>query len=165
MTAIAHTAGAKKPAFIIKGWHVLVGFILFFGIIIGTDAWFMVLAYRTFSGQVAANPYEAGLAYNATLAQRARQDALGWRATITDAGDELQVAVVDRAGAPVESLKVVATLERPATEKGSRSLSLKPAAPGLYAAPLALSGAWDVHVVAEGANAARFEAERRLVRP
>lgn len=165
MTAITPDAGVRKPGFVIKGWHVLVGFILFFGVIIGTDAFFMVLAYRTFSGQVAANPYEAGLAYNATLAQKARQDALGWSATITDAGDDLRVRIVDRAGAPVEGLKVVATLERPATEKGSRSLALQGRADGDYAAPLALSGAWDVHVVAEGANEARFEARRRLVRP
>ncbi len=159
------TDATEKPGFTIKGWHVLTGLILFFGIIIATDALFMVLAYRTFSGQVASNPYEAGLAYNATLERKARQDALGWTATLADAGDRLEVTITDRDGRPVDGLKVTATLARPATVKGARALTLASVAPGAYGAPLALDGAWDVVVVAEGPDGARFEARRRLVRP
>jgi nitrogen fixation protein FixH len=158
------TTAADKPGFTIKGWHVLAGLILFFGIIIGTDAAFMVLAYRTFSGQVASNPYEAGLAYNQTLERKKAQAALGWTATISDAGDRLQVVIIDAAGGPVDGLKVRATLERPATEAGRLSLALTPSGEGRYAAPLALAGAWDVRVVAEGRDGAHFEAGRRLVR-
>ncbi|HRD47064.1 MAG TPA: FixH family protein, partial [Caulobacter sp.] len=103
------TAVADKPSFTIKGWHVLVSLILFFGIIIATDVAFVVLAYRTFSGQVASNPYEAGLAYNKTLAQKARQDALGWTASIGDEGGRLSVTISDPAGRPIEGLGVTAT--------------------------------------------------------
>lgn len=158
------TAVSPKPPFTIKGWHVLVALVLFFGIVIVTDAIFMVLAYRTFSGQVATNPYEAGLAYNRTLQDKARQDALGWSATLTDTGGVLRVTIADRAQRPVEGLKVTATLERPATEQGRRSVDLKAVDPGAYAAPITLDGAWDVRVVAVGAAGARFTAERRLVR-
>lgn len=158
------TAAARKPPFVIKGRHVLAGLILFFGIIIATDALFMVLAYRTFSGQVASNPYEAGLAYNRTLEERARQQALGWSATLTDAGDHLTVSLTDRDGQPVSGLTVTATLERPATEAGRETLVLKPTGDGTYAAPFRLTGAWDVTILAEGAEGRRFNAERRLVR-
>lgn len=155
---------ADKPRFTVKGWHVLAGLILFFGIIIGTDAAFMVLAYRSFSGQVASNPYEAGLAYNATLAQKARQDALGWNVGIGEDAGRLRVVVVDAGGRPVEGLRVTATLERPATEKGRQVIHLAPEAAGGYGAPFRADGAWDVRVVALGEDGARFEAERRLVR-
>ncbi len=159
------TAVADKPSFTIKGWHVLVSLILFFGIIIATDVAFVVLAYRTFSGQVASNPYEAGLAYNKTLAQKARQDALGWTASIGDEGGRLSVTISDPAGRPIEGLGVTATLERPATEQGRRVIKLTPDGAGRYGAPFASGGAWDVRVVAEGPGGDRFEAERRLVRP
>lgn len=155
---------ADKPAFIITGRHVLIGMILFFGIIIATDGAFMVLAYRCFSGQVASNPYEAGLAYNATLAQKARQEALGWSATIGGDGGRVGVVIADAAGRPVDGLRVTATLERPATEQGRRVISLVSEGAGRYGAPFVAGGAWDVRVVAEGPSDARFEAERRLVR-
>lgn len=51
----------------ITGWHVLIAVVLFFGVVIGVDTVFMVKAYSTFSGEVASNPYEAGLAFNKTL--------------------------------------------------------------------------------------------------
>lgn len=69
------TATSRKGQ--ITGWHVLIGVVTFFALIIAVDVVFMVLAYRTFSGQVASNPYEAGLAFNKTLAQREREAALG----------------------------------------------------------------------------------------
>ncbi|HJV40493.1 FixH family protein, partial [Caulobacter sp.] len=70
----------------ITGWHVLIGIVLFFAIVIGVDTIFMVQAYRTFSGEVASNPYEAGLAFNRTLAQRQREAALGWSASVDTPG-------------------------------------------------------------------------------
>ncbi|MFZ5670751.1 MAG: FixH family protein [Pseudomonadota bacterium] len=159
------TAPAATPGFTIKGWHVLVALVLFFGIVIGTDALFMVLAYRTFSGQVAANPYEAGIAYNRTLEQKARQAALGWKASLGDADDGLTLTVQDAAGRPVDGLTVSATLERPATEQGRRRLALRPLGDGRYGVRATLDGAWDVRVAAVAANGDRFEASRRLVRP
>lgn len=158
------SAAIDKPGFTIKGRHVAIGFVLFFGIIIATDALFMVLAYRSFSGQVASNPYEAGLAYNATLERKADQDALGWTATLTDAGGQLATTIIDADGKPIEGLTVKATLERPATEQGRRVLTLPHVGAGRYATPLTLDGAWDVRIAAEGPGGVRFDAERRLVR-
>lgn len=156
---------ANATGFTVKGWHVLVGLLLFFGIVIGADGFFTVLAYRTFSGQVASNPYEAGIAYNRTLEQRARQAALGWTASLDDRDEELVLTVLDARGRPVEGLSASVVLERPATEQGRRRLALRPLGGGRYAARATLDGAWDIRVAAVAANGDRFEAERRLVRP
>jgi nitrogen fixation protein FixH len=161
------TDTTTQPGFTIKGWHVLVAFVLFFGLIIAVDGVFMTLAYRTFSGEAASNPYETGLLYNRTLAQRRREAALGWSATIEEtAGDVLQVRVADRAGVALDGLAVSGALERPATSRGSRIVRFTAAGGGLYrAAPTPLDGAWDLKVTIRRADGAVFEAERRLVRP
>ncbi len=158
---------APNPGFTIKGWHVLVGFVLFFGVIIAVDVVFISLAYRTFSGEAAKNPYESGLLYNRTLAQRERAAALGWSVSIEEApGDVLLVRVADRDGKAIEGLRVSATLQRPATTRGSRTVRFAASAPGVYGAVAApLDGAWDLHVTVLDGSGAVFEADRRLVRP
>lgn len=154
----------QPPRFTIKGRHVLVAFVLFFGLIAAVDAVFISLAYRTFSGQVAKNPYEAGLLYDRTLAQRAAQAELGWSATLALAEDRvLELVITDKAGKGVDGLTVKAALERPATDAGGRALPLTGRGGGRYVAEAELAGAWDVVVLATGRNGERFEASRRLV--
>lgn len=161
------TETTPKPGFTIKGRHVLVAFVLFFGVIIAVDILFVSLAVRTFSGEAASNPYESGLLYNRTLEQRRREAALGWTATIEEtAGDTVQVRVTDRAGAVLEGLTVTGVLERPATTRGKRPLRFAPVGQGVYRADAApLDGAWDLRVTIRGADDAVLEAQRRLVRP
>lgn len=152
------------PRFTIKGRHVLVAFVLFFGLIAAVDAVFITLAYRTFSGQVAKNPYEAGLLYDRTLAERAAQTALGWSATLASLDDRaVELVITDRSGKGVDGLTLDGTLKRPATEVGARDLPFKPRGEGRYVADAELSGAWDVIVVATGPGGERFTTERRLV--
>jgi len=161
------TETTTTPGFTIKGWHVLAAFIAFFGVIIAVDIVFVSLAYRTFSGEAASNPYETGLLYNRTLAQRRQEAALGWTATIEEtAGDTVQVRVTDRTGAALEGLTVTGELERPATTRGKRTVRFASAGPGLYRADTApLDGAWDLRVTIRGPGETVFEAQRRLVRP
>jgi len=156
---------AAKPAWTITGRHVLVGMILFFGVIFVIDGMFIATAYRTFSGQVASNPYEAGLAFNQTLEQRRREAALGWKATVDtpDAG-VVAVRMVDKAGAPLSALSMTGVLERPATEVGRQTLVFKPAGDGWYRAAARLDGAWDLSASARNAQES-FEIETRLVAP
>lgn len=156
----------QPPRFTIKGRHVLVAFVLFFGLIAAVDALFISLALRTFSGQVAKNPYEAGLLYDRTLADRAAQTALGWSATLASVDDRaVELVITDRSGKGVDGLTLAATLKRPATEVGARDLPFTARGDGRYVAEADLSGAWDVIVVATGPNGERFAAERRLVAP
>ncbi|MDO9223387.1 MAG: FixH family protein [Caulobacter sp.] len=161
MTQMTATQG-----FTIKGWHVLVGFVLFFGVIIAVDVAFAMAAYRTFSGEAIHDPYEAGILYNNTLAQRRREASLGWKATIEEQGQVVVVRVADRNGEAIQGLTVTGVLVRPATVKGQKTLAFAADGKGGYRADTAsLDGAWDLHVVAKDTAGAVFEADRRMVRP
>lgn len=161
--SLAVSSAAKdapsKPVRPITGWHVLVAVVLFFGIVIGVDTLFIVKAYGTFSGQVASNPYEAGLAFNRTLAQRQREAALGWMAAVeTPAPNVVVVRVIDRTGAPLDDLSLTGVLERPATETGRQTLNFKPLGDGRYQASARLDGAWDLRATARnGRDVLEFE--------
>ena len=66
----------------LTGWHVLIIFVLFFGIMLSVNILMVVQAISTFPGEVSSQPYEAGLTYNHTLKQQATERALGWRAKV-----------------------------------------------------------------------------------
>ncbi|GLS01500.1 nitrogen fixation protein FixH [Brevundimonas denitrificans] len=160
----APSAPPRVP-FTVKGWHVAAGVVAFFALVIGVDAAFLTLAYRTHPGQVAPRPYETGLIYNAELERQRAQEALGWRAAVEARPDGVTVLLQDRNGQPLSGLRVTATLLRPATEQGRTVLTLTEAAPGRYAGDRAgLSGVWDTRVDAAGGGHS-FVAERRLTWP
>lgn len=147
----------------ITGRHVLIGVLLFFGLVIGIDAFFIAKAYSTFSGQVASNPYEAGLAFNRTLALRQREAALGWSAEVAvPEPGVVALRLKDRAGLPLSTLSLTGTLERPATEIGRQVLDFRPTGDGWYRASARLDGAWDLRATARNAKD-QFEVETRLV--
>ncbi|HWT52168.1 MAG TPA: FixH family protein [Caulobacter sp.] len=166
MTAAASTltkSASEKGR--ITGWHVLIAVVLFFGTVIGVDTLFIVKAYGTFSGEVASNPYEAGLAFNRTLAQRRREAALGWSAGVaTPDGKSVVVTIKDRAGQPLDHLSVTGVLERPATETGRQVLNFRPIGQGRYEASARLEGAWDLRGTARNSGD-MIEIETRLVTP
>jgi len=166
MTATAPLSAKAVPEKgVITGWHVLIGVVAFFAVVIGVDTVFMVQAYRTFSGEVASNPYEAGLAFNKTLAQRRREAALGWTASVEKAEDDMVVVrLVDRAGAPLDRLSLTGVLERPATETGRQALDFRPLGDGRYQARARLDGAWDLRATARDGRDV-FELETRLLEP
>ena len=155
-------ANTVKP---ITGRHVLIAVVLFFGVVIGVDTLFMIKAYGTFSGEVASNPYEAGLAFNKTLALRQREAALGWTATVLKVDDDtVVVRLVDKTGAPLDQLSLTGVLERPATEIRRQTLDFKPLGDGRYQARARLDGAWDLRATARNSRD-QFELETRLVEP
>jgi nitrogen fixation protein FixH len=155
-----------EPRFRISGRHVLLAVIAFFGVIIAVNAYFLVAAYRTFPGQVSETPYEDGVGFNRTVAQRRAQAELGWSATATTTAQGVEVDLRDRAGQPLQGLKVEGVLRRPATQAGQISLKFTEASAGRYVAKAGPgSGAWDLHFVAKGSRAELFEGERRLTWP
>jgi nitrogen fixation protein FixH len=159
------THGASS--FRITGWHVLMAFVAFFGLVIAVNAGFMVMAYRTHPGEVSVTPYEDGVAYNKALAQKRTQDAYGWSLTAgVGASGRLEVDVADAAGRPVRGLAVSALLQRPATEEGRLTLRLGETRPGRYVALQPQPrGAWDVDVDARDRSGRLFHAERRMMQP
>jgi len=157
----------SRPRFRLQGWHVLIMFVVFFGVDIGVNTVFMVSAYKTFPGETSITPYEDGLAYNAELRARRAQSALGWR---FDAGADgtggLRIDAFDRSGAPLRGLNVVARLRRPATDDGARVANFAETAPGIYLARgQHLAGAWDLALTARDAGGRTATAERRLYQP
>ena len=160
---------SATDSFRLTGWHVLAGMLLFFGADIAINVGYIVEAVHTFPGEVAAEPYEAGIAYNKHLAQEAVEAKLGWVATV-DApaaaanGEAITVLWRDRNGQPLTGLKVTALLTRPATEKQNVQIQFVEAEPGVYRAiAVAGTGAWDMSMTARDAKGAERTAERRLV--
>jgi nitrogen fixation protein FixH len=156
-----------KPGFVITGWHFLAMIVAFFAIVIGVDTLFIVKAYSTFSGEVAKNPYELGIAYNNTLAQRRAEAALGWAVNVSEsAGHVIVLSFTDRAGKPIDGLAVSGLLERPATEAGRLTVAFKPYGPGLYRTdPIGPGGAWDLSAQGRDAQGHLMEAQKRFVWP
>jgi nitrogen fixation protein FixH len=160
MIALTH-----KPSEI-RGWHVLLGLGLFFGIVFAVDGLFMFKAIATFPGQTVDNPYEAGIEYNRTLAQREVEAQLGWKAEVSRNADSIGMVVTDRHGRPIQGLTVAGKLERPATELGRRMIELKEVRPGFYEfAASGMTGAWDFSATARDRAGHVFEAQRRLIWP
>lgn len=157
---------SETAGFRIKGWHVLAGVTAFFTVVVAVDTTFMVVAFRTFPGQVSVTPYEDGLLYNQKIAQLRAQEALGWRAAAAAEPGKVVVEFVDDDGRPLRGLKVQGKLERPATEAGRVMLAFAETAPGRYAAPTGrIAGAWDFTSEARDGRGAVFAAERRLTWP
>ncbi|HEX7759297.1 MAG TPA: FixH family protein [Caulobacteraceae bacterium] len=167
MTVVENTVAGTRPHFVLKGWHVLIGFLLFFGVDIAVNTVFMVSAYRTFPGETSMTPYEDGVAYNKALQQRRDQEALGWGITADgSASGRLQVQASDRTGLPLRHLHISGLLRRPATENGAKVVTFDEASPGLYTASAGrLSGAWDLGLTIHDEHAHKAVAEHRLVLP
>lgn len=161
------TAADPTPAgFRLTGWHVLAIVTGFFAVVTAVDIGFVVMAVKTFPGEVSSTPYEDGLAYDRSLAQLHAQEQLGWRATAQAEPAVVSVEMRDRAGKPLAGLTLTGALERPATSVGRRVLAFHETRPGRYvAAPGDLSGAWDLTVQAAGRKGERFKADRRLSWP
>lgn len=163
---MTQSAGGSRRPFEVRGWHVLGGVSAFFAVVIAVDVAFLVLAYRTFPGQVSVTPYEDGLLYNRRIADLEAQDRLGWRAAVATTPREIALTLVDRGGDPLTGLKVTGGLRRPATETGAVVLAFRETEPGRYAAPInGLAGAWDLSTQVKGPAGGRLTAERRLTWP
>ncbi|MEM8986882.1 MAG: FixH family protein [Pseudomonadota bacterium] len=157
-----------QKAFEIKGRHVLIAFVAFFGVIISVNTVFITMAVRTFSGEEVPKSYLQGLNYNETLAERARQAALGWTAVAgfeaaPDGGQRLVIAIEDRGGAPVRGLTVSGVVKRPVFEREDVAFAAAPEGSG-YAARLAAlaPGIWEIDGAATAADGSVFEFIKRV---
>jgi|KBSSwiStaDraftv2_1062776.scaffolds.fasta_scaffold387537_2 nitrogen fixation protein FixH len=156
----------------LKGWHVLVTMLAFFGVTIAVNVAMATYAITTFSGEDTASPYMKGLAYNQTIAARATQQHLGWSATIDARRQPKQEAVVevtvrDHDGKAQNGLTLSLTLRRPIDAHLDRTVTMTAAGDGTYLANLgALArGQWDLVATGTSADGTTFEAERRVVLP
>lgn len=131
-------------------------FILFFVALAGLEAWFVLLANRTFSGVVTDNAYAVGLNYNDVLAQRETERQLGWSTELTfdqqgELAGRLTLAVSDRDGAPLNGPEVRATAERMTRFPQIQTVKFLRQGAGIYVADLKvpLAGRWFVRIKVE----------------
>lgn len=81
----------------IKGWHVLAGFGVAFGIIISVNMALAVSAVRTFPGLEVKNSYVASQTFNA---DKQAQTALGWDVSARLEDGQLRLAILEH-GRPI----------------------------------------------------------------
>jgi nitrogen fixation protein FixH len=150
----------------LTGRGVLIWLAGFFGLVFLADAIFITEAVKTFRGEDEQKPYLQGVEYNQTLARRAEQHQLGWRASIDarrlKAGDiAILVNLRHTDGGPETGAWLTGELRHPADENRDRALTFSQISPGLYQARVpAAPGHWDVMV--SNMQGAPFQAVRRL---
>lgn len=146
---------AARPESGLKGQHVLIGMVLFFGTIFAVNGVLLYKAIATHSGIVAQEPYRKGLQYNTRVAADERQRALGWDDAVTlEAGGKITVKMTDQIGGPITQLSLAGFIGRPSTTQHDIRVALAETAPGQYTANLigVDAGAWLLSLEARRAD-------------
>lgn len=107
-------SGAEKQ---LTGRHVLITLLAFFGVMLAVNAYFTVVAVKTFRGEDVPRSYRQGLEYNQTINARDMQVKKGWSASVNvlPQGDAARVVVkiVDEQGNPVPNLQLQGKVRHP----------------------------------------------------
>jgi nitrogen fixation protein FixH len=140
----------------------------FFACVIAVNVFYIVISVDTFRGEDEQKPYLQGVAYNRTLARRAEQARLGWRATIAavrlaDGHVRLDIGL---SGLGKAAPALTAELRHPSDENRDRTLRVVAVGPGRYRADAGAigAGAWDV-ILTSSDDRMPFEATARLWLP
>ncbi|MCB1505045.1 MAG: FixH family protein [Hyphomicrobiaceae bacterium] len=155
---------------VITGRHVLIGMLVFFGVILGVNGMFLYSALSTYTGVVSDEPYRKGLNYNERIEAYREQEALGWTETVELAatGDTVHLTLTDHGGNPVSGIALDVRLGRPSTNAKDRMLPVKEAAPGQYDAQIEglEPGVWQLDIAARqlsgGGDKIVWRARKRL---
>jgi nitrogen fixation protein FixH len=147
-------------------------FIAGFAVVIAVNAALIWFAVGSFSGLSEAHAYQAGLAYNRTLAAAKAQERLGWTAELTvrpatePGAVRVIVALADRDGSPISGESVEAEFLRPAAAGHDRRAVFAPVGPGRYASTVALPlrGLWEVRLLVRRGGES-WQATQRIVLP
>ncbi|WP_257548080.1 FixH family protein [Sphingopyxis sp. DBS4] len=143
------------------GRHAAMILVAFFGVVISVNIVMASFALSTFGGTVVDNSYVASQHYNEWLARADAQDQLGWDKSVTvDESRHVRLAV-RKDGAPVEGLRIVATLRHPLGQTPPRALRFAPVADGTLRSLGALpAGRWQIDLsVHRGADEARYRVD------
>ena len=151
----------------LKGWHVLVMMLGFFGVMFSVNGVFLYHAVTSFPGEDVKKSYVQGLNYNETLAQRARQAEMGWQAEAGLRDADIVFRLRDRANRPLTGQSVIGEIRRAATQDQDVSIAFAPGPDGEYYAPASVlsAGQWQLRVMVLDANAETvlFEVEKTLI--
>ena len=148
-------------------WPVAVTAIL--GITVAANIWLIRIANNDPSFAIEENYYQRGVRWDDELAQRAHNQALGWRVVATmstereSSGERLHIALTDSAVMPIDGASIVVKAVHIARASEPVEVTLAQLAPGEYEArvPVQRAGLWELRIdVRRGAE--RFTATERL---
>lgn len=139
--------------------------------VVAVNAGLIYFAMSSWTGLAVQRPYERGVAYNQVLAAASVQEALGWHLDVVprraDGKTEMVIAAQDRAGKPLDGLRVVARVLRPLEPAAPLFVTLQPVSHGRYAAALGQDlrpGQWEVRVTASRGEDV-FRTVQRVILP
>ena len=132
----------------LKGWHVLLIMLGFFGVMFAVNGVFLYHAITSFPGEDVKKSYVQGLNYNDTLSARAAQAELGWTAEAGLQDGELVFRLRDAEGAPLSNYAVIGEIRRTATRGADQAIIYNARANGEYFADAgALApGQWSLRI-------------------
>lgn len=140
-------SGARLFPERIEGRHVFYGLVVFFGVMLIANGFFLYYALGTFNGFETTDAYRRGLNYNQRVAAEKAQNARGWQPAVRydQQARRLVVEVRDRRGRGrgVAGLRIAGEIRRPATDSSDQMIVLQEFKPGFYATALDLApGQW-----------------------
>ena len=169
MMNVTDQTEAPHPDEKLKGWHVLLILLGFFGVMFSVNGVFLYHAITSFPGEDVKKSYVQGLHYNETLADRARQAELGWRAEAGIQGNNIVFRLRDREDRALTDLSVIGELRRLTTKEADRYLVFSSGRNGHYTtnADMLSAGQWQLRVSVLDAQAETvlFQVEKTLVVP
>ncbi|MTI18839.1 nitrogen fixation protein FixH [Rhodobacteraceae bacterium RKSG542] len=143
----------QKSRFTIKGWHVLVAFIAFFGIIASVNGFMVFKAIGTFPGTEVSSSYKVSQRYNQEIARAKAQEALGWavEANVERSSDgvvQVLLQASDKEGAPITGERFMVTFKRPTLTSADVTLPLSEKSSGVFVGNISdiAAGNWDIVV-------------------
>jgi nitrogen fixation protein FixH len=148
----------------LTGRHVLAMIVAFFLVIFAVNGVFVYVSLNSHPGVSSEDAYRKGLDYNRTLEQADRQNARGWKTTVTFQDGFVVVSLTDRTGAPLTGLAVRGEARRPVHDRADTALALSESAPGQYRAATRLApGRWELMLTAATEGLPVYRIERSLV--
>lgn len=145
----------------LKGKHILITLIAFFGVVIAVNVFFVVVALDTWTGLTTPKSYLEGLNYNSLIHDAERQKQQGWSAEVSVqrvAEDPGVIAVTaeiilhGRDGEGLPPLNVILGFRHPINETWDQNVKLTADGDGVYrgTAVLPVAGNWHTRLTATG---------------
>lgn len=148
----------------IKGKHVLLGILGFFGAVFAVNGAFVFFALDSWSGLDIDDPYARGLHYREEVEQARHWDV---RVGSEQTGPEavrLMVELANTDGVALRGLGVTAEIRRPTVDTLDQTVHLAFDGRNMFSADVALpaAGQWDVRVRARRDGQLLVRADKRL---
>lgn len=143
----------QESGWTLKGWHVLAGFVAFFGTVITVNIFMAVQAVGTFPGLEAKNGFVESQTFQE---RRAAQEALGWEVAAGYDGEVLSVAFTDATGQPVDVAGMSAIVGRATHVEADKEPHFTYRR-GVFRTPLTLErGNWNIRLRALAPDGTEF---------